>query len=229
MKFRLENIPFTHISITLLVLVFVSFGYRSWFYTPKRTANLIEADLLIIAKTLKEIDDTCSILSVKYDRNFLDFFTVPRGFEGSEVGPLNLANPENWEGPYFKDNPSMKGFPYEVVQGADGYFVVPPQSVALPNGKIIGQDIIITKDTEVLPMIRPGGELYYKGFALARKLDFKIGDINTPSKEELETMRVKKELREAGHAVPFAHNSHHHIAREKIGSPETGAPIERIL
>lgn len=101
----------------------------------------------------KRIDEQCTILSFDHEKNYIDFLTV-KNFEGSEIGAMNLAHPENWEGPYMEAKPVVNDKQYAIVKTKNGYYVVPGDGIQLSNGKVVGKDIIINKDTDMEALLK---------------------------------------------------------------------------
>lgn len=196
---------FTIFSGTLLSLIFLLVFFKMYYTKPYFVASLIKADLAQVESILHDIDKRCEILGVQSAVEPINFLTI-KDFSGSMVGGINLAHPKNWKGPYLDQNPSIQKKFYELVTAQDGIFIVPGRGVQLPNGTVIGRDIMITKNTKVLPLTEPGGYLYYKGVPLAKKISFKVGDwsYTAPKEETLET--INKTLREFNAAMPFSEN-----------------------
>ena len=83
---------------------------------------------------------------------------------------MNLAYPEKWHGPYLERNPSVQGIEYQVVYTRKGYFITPGQGVKLPNGKIIGKDIILDENADIELMMHDDQALSYRGQPLAAQI-----------------------------------------------------------
>jgi hypothetical protein len=197
---------FPVISSTLFGALILLFVLRMVYTKPNYIATVISDDVTIIAAAFEKIDQDCSILSFEHERNFVDFFNV-KSFAGSRVGPINLAYPNNWKGPYLESNPTMQEKFYEVVLSKGGLVVVPGEGVKLPNGKVVGKDIKITPKTDLEPMIKEGGSLCYGGKRLASPLNFLIGDWEQPREEKLKRMKELGDmLKRFNEAMPFAKN-----------------------
>ncbi len=192
-------------SITLLTLLLLAFVARVFHNKPYFTAILIKTDIKQIVCALNRIDHDCSILKIENKNNYVDFLNVEK-FTGSEVGPLNLAYPKNWRGPYISDNPTMQGKPYRIVKTKNGVFVVPGDFVKLPNGLRVGKDFKIDYNSDVAKMIGNGGQLNYKGRVLGAKLEFKIGDWPKPVMKKEEIAEINSVLEEFNAAMPFTQN-----------------------
>lgn len=156
------------------VLLFVLFGVAVYrlFYQARTVVNSIVVEHIAqLGDIFKKINDTCVITDVTQPVNHINFLTV-KSFVGSEIGPLNLAYPKEWRGPYLKDNPSIQGHVYEIVKTKQGYYIVPGMGVQLTNGKVMGKDIVITPDTDMHALIEKG-TLRHDGKALAIPLPMK--------------------------------------------------------
>jgi len=193
---------FPILSSFFLLILFGFLFYKFSFGRSVYVARYIASETETVAKILKDIDEGCNILSIRGDRCFVDFLTV-KDFVGSEVGCLNLAHPKVWKGPYLNDNPAVNGILFEIVKTSDGYYVLPGVGVKLPNGFVVGTDIKIDGNTDITTMLQPGGNLEYKGFRLAQKLDFKIGDWNLLPKQKEKIEKIGKSLEEITEALPY--------------------------
>ena len=128
-----------------LVIIYVFVVRRE---TSSYLNNLI-ADNVVQLKTIFErIDSTCGIIDFEYEKNWINFLNVGT-FLGSEVGPMNLRNSRNWEGPYLRDNPTIQEKEYQIVKVREGYAVMPGVGVRLSNGAVVGIDILVTPHTSV--------------------------------------------------------------------------------
>lgn len=160
---------------TLLILLFGVSFYR-FFYQARVIVDLVIIEHMQQFETIfKKINNTCVITAVAHDTNYIDFLNV-RSFVGSEVGSLNLAYPKQWQGPYVKDNPTIQGHLYQIVKTKHGYYIVPGMGVRLTSGKIMGKDIIITRDTDIQKLIDTD-VLRYQGKSLAVPLPIKGSEI----------------------------------------------------
>jgi len=175
---------------TLLMVIGLCIFFALLFFTTKydskeNKAQMIAHDLQLIESILKKIHKDCEISGFTHTKNPLTFFTVGT-FTGSEVGTLNLVHPDKWKGPYHKDNPSIQGFEYQVIQAKDGLFIVPGDGVKLPNGKIIGRDILLDGHSVVEDMLHKDNLLCYKEYCFAKKFDISssiIQDLENSSEE----------------------------------------------
>jgi len=196
---------FPLISTVTFGLIILMFVLRFVYTRPQIVASLIENDIGMISLSLERIDARCSILKIVGDKSNIDFLNVKK-FEGSVVGPLNLAYPENWEGPYLKSNPTLSGTFYQIVKAKDGVFIVPGEGVALPNDIVIGKDLVINQDLFLENHIVSGGLLSFKGRSFGKKLDFKIGDWKTWELQKDKVKELDRMLEELNTAMPFTKN-----------------------
>lgn len=133
------------------------------------SGEAMAGDVVMLASIFQSIHKDCRILSFDYQRNPINFLTVGT-FAGSEVGSMNLGYPDKWQGPYLEDNLAMQGKEYEIVRTDAGYFIVPGQDVKLPDGKIVGKDIIFDEHADIPSLIKEGGSLNFKGKPLAASI-----------------------------------------------------------
>ncbi|MCL4360730.1 hypothetical protein M1446_00030 [Candidatus Dependentiae bacterium] len=121
--------------------------------------NLYE-QLTHIKHIFEQIDKDCQIIGFEHDKNPINFFNV-ENFVGSEIGAMNLAYPNKWKGPYIEQNPTYQNKFYQVIKTANNeYFIVPGDDVELPNGKVIGKDIIIEKNSDIEKMMEDPQQLF---------------------------------------------------------------------
>lgn len=160
------------IAIGGLLAVFLIWTVSSYFYEkPIHTANMMAQDIAKLAAIFEQIEKECGISSFDYQANPINFLTIKKdGFVGSEVGSMNLARPEKWQGPYLQDNLEIQEKEYQVVSTNKGYFIVPGQGVELPNGKIIGTDIILDEKADIAAMMHDKDKLMVEGKPLAAPL-----------------------------------------------------------
>ncbi len=172
------------IGSALVLIFFVVIYFIGFFYENKRDAGIeISGDIAHLVSIFKKIDKDCGILSFDYQKNPIDFLTVTK-FVSSEIGSMNLAYPQNWKGPYVDDNPEMQAKMYQVVRTKQGYFITPGDGVKLPNGKVIGKDIILDENADIFSMMGNQNELLYKDKALAAPLTLSKGKVLTPVQME---------------------------------------------
>lgn len=163
-----QMLPFFVASLfTALFAISVLMVYRQ---AKTATDVMIHQNLTELQKIFEKIDKDCRILRVKHAKNHIDFLTV-KHFVGSEVGGLNLAYANRWQGPYLKDNPSMQQQVYVLLKNKQGYFIVPGDGVVLNNGKKIGIDIILNEKTDMNKMLQDKNGLMSSSGALGVKLN----------------------------------------------------------
>lgn len=155
-------------SAIIIGLVFVSF-FNFYYRASTFTANIITDDVKKLAMIFNAINRQCRILGFDHVQNPINFLNVEK-FSGSEVGSMNLAYPEKWEGPYLYDNPTVQNKEYMVVSTESGYFITPGDGVKLPNDKVIGSDIIFDKKSDLIQMMYDKTQLYYRGNPLAARV-----------------------------------------------------------
>ncbi len=155
----------------MAVFFFVALSIVDTMYRSKDDAGLIMADDIVRLKNVfQRIHQDCGIIDFDAQKNPINFLNVVK-FSGSEVGPMNLAHPEKWHGPYMQDNPTIYHSAYQVVSTKKGYFITPGDGVTLPNKKIIGKDIVLDKNADIEKMMMDSQALSYKDKPLAAHLD----------------------------------------------------------
>jgi len=164
-------IPISILAFFIFLIFLALFNLRVT--SKSQLAQFIHRDITQLKNILEKIDKECKILSFDYQKNRINFLNVPQKLPGSEVGPMNLAYPKNWKGPYLVDNPTYLNKEYLVVQTNDGYFITPGEKVKLPNEKIIGKDIILNKEANISTMMTQPDKLMFKNQPLAVKLNIK--------------------------------------------------------
>jgi hypothetical protein len=153
------------------IAFFISTTLMDTWYRAKDDVGMMIADAVVeLRDTFHRIHTTCAIIDFDEQKNHINFLNVEK-FTGSEVGPMNLAHPEKWQGPYLKENPTMQHIAYQVVSTKKGYFITPGDGVKLPNSKIVGKDIILDKKSNIEAMMSNAEQLMYKDRPLAARLD----------------------------------------------------------
>lgn len=132
-------------------------------------ADLIVRDVTELKAIFERIDKECGILSFDYQKNRINFLNNVK-FVGSEVGPMNLIHPDKWQGPYVDDNPTYQGKEYLVVRTKKGYFITPDDRVHLPNGAVIGTDIVLDENADIAAMMSNEKQLMFDNKPLAAQL-----------------------------------------------------------
>ena len=156
------------LTASLLGLLFCIALYRYYMQMETITNDIIVDHVEELADIFKKIDKECQIIGFEHEKNYIDFLNVAK-FDGSEVGSMNLAYPSEWKGPYIKDNPTVQEKLYNVVVAKNGYYVAPGDGVVLANGKVIGKDIIINKDSDFDALTSDSAALLYNNQPMARK------------------------------------------------------------
>lgn len=150
-----------------LIGSFFYFSFFSTFYRSKQITGILIADNIErLAGIFKEINDTCGIINFDLKKNPINFLNVEK-FASSEVGPMNLAHPEKWHGPYLPDNPTIHDKEFQIIYTKKGYFVTPGDGLTLPNGKVIGKDFVLDENSDIPMMMLNKKELLFEGKALA--------------------------------------------------------------
>lgn len=161
----------TPILTIVLLAVLVGISVFSLVYkSNSNTVALIDNDLNLLVDAFTRIDQDCRIVHFDYALNTINFLNVT-AFVGTEVGAIHVAFPERWKGPYMKENPMIQGQEYMVVVTHQGCFITPGTGVRLPNGKVMGIDIVLNEDADIESMMKPDGLLNYKDKPLAAKLN----------------------------------------------------------
>jgi len=174
-----KGCPNVIIPVLTVILFFILIGVSLFklFYDVKVSSDaIITQEVKQLVKIFKRIDKKCKIIDFDYQKNNINFLNVEK-FTGSEVGPMNLVYPQNWEGPYLKDNPTIQGKEYQIVKTKKGYFIVPGQGVKLSNGKVIGKDIVFDRNADIPKMMVDEKFLNFKGESLAVPLDVGVSDM----------------------------------------------------
>lgn len=162
-------IPFFVVLVTTSLIMLASL--RTIYRTSDFTAAIISNDLSCIAHALTKLHTSCTIVSFEREHSPLDFLTMPSLPTFAKNKHLTVAQPEKWRGPYLTEIPTVQGKAYEICRAYDGYFLIPGRGVQLPNGLVMGVDLIITPEILVAPLLSTGKALNYKGEQLAKKLD----------------------------------------------------------
>lgn len=152
------------------ILAFIGLSIKESFYDKRQISGcIIVDDVAKLQKIFERIHQTCQIISFDYQKNPINFLNV-KEFTSSEVGPMNLAHPKNWQGPYVQDNLEVQGVAYQVVRTKQGHFIIPGDGVVLPNGKKLGSEVPIDENTDISALTKDNQPLNYHGKALAALL-----------------------------------------------------------
>lgn len=169
--------------VLFIVLVGIS-AFRLFYDVRVGTDQIIAQEVKQLVDVLKTIDKTCKIIDFDYQKNPINFLNVQK-FTGSEVGPMNLAYPKKWAGPYLLDNPTIQQKEYMVVRTKQGYFVTPGEGVRLGNGKVVGKDIVLDEDAKIPALMRDPNGLQSEGKALAAPLHVGMSPVQNVIMENL--------------------------------------------
>lgn len=167
----MKHTIFYYIACAAIIGLFVGVGIWQQYLQIKqvRAADMTE-DLVQIHAILTQIHQTCQIIGFEGQKNTINFLTI-KEFVGSEVGPMNLAAPEHWQGPYVQTNPETQGTHYQIVKSKKRYFITPGDQVRLPNGAVIGKDIVFDEAVDIPALIESEQGLQFKGKPLAIELE----------------------------------------------------------
>jgi len=160
-------------AIAVFLVIFAGFAIISLRYGRKNASvDVLTSDINELEEIFKKINKTAKIISFDHQKNWIDFLHIKKdGFIGSEVGSMNLAYPDRWEGPYLKDNPTYRGKEYQIVRTKKGYFIVPGDGVTLPNGKVIGKDIILDENADIKALAYDKNGLRFNNNSLTVRID----------------------------------------------------------
>jgi hypothetical protein len=167
----MKNSWYAYLFGALLVLIAgVSIYFLLW-RSKAIVDDVVVEDVQHLQQIFKKINDRCGIINFDYQKNLIDFLTV-KSFVSSEIGTMNLAYANNWEGPYVQDNPEIEGKYYQIIKTIKGYFITPGDGVKLANGKVIGSDIVLDYNTDIEKlMMDPTALQSYNKKPLAAKID----------------------------------------------------------
>ena len=162
---------FASISIGMVFLILFAWSFYSLFYLARVEKNeLIFQQANKLVEILTRIDKSCGIIGFDGEKNPVNFLNI-KSFAGSEVGPINLARPQNWQGPYLTANPTIQDKHFYILKTRKGLYLVPGDGVKLSNRKVLGTDIIITANTDIQELLQQQSGLWYQGKPLIIKLE----------------------------------------------------------
>ncbi len=166
---RIKEMKHPHQLYTLIgiivVLAFVALSMKDTIYRWYQLAGRdITQDLTTLQAVFNNINESCTIIGFAQVKNPVNFLTVG-SFAGSQVGSMNLANPAGWQGPYMQANLNTQGKEYQIVRAQDGYFILPGDGVILPTRKVMGKDVTVDENTQMISLLEQ--EFTYKGKPLA--------------------------------------------------------------
>jgi len=134
------------------------------------TDALIVHDVTQLKQIMESVHKDCKIIDLEHTKNYVDFLTVEK-FVGSEIGAVNLSYPQNWKGPYVKDNPTVQQQQYIILKNKNGYYIVPGDGVTLGNGKKVGKDIVLDENSDVEALLQDSNALKSTQGSLGIKVD----------------------------------------------------------
>lgn len=159
--------------LTSFIALFIVISLYNWRYRAREyDPALIVKELRQLQEIFMRIDKDCKILGFDHIKNPINFLNVGT-FTGSEVGSMNLGYPKNWKGPYATDNPHVQNIEYQIIKTNKGFFITPGDGVVLPNGKIVGKDVILNENSDIATMMHDDRALMSKGHELAAALPLK--------------------------------------------------------
>lgn len=161
--------PLVAIAVILGLIGFSVFTFRA--RKARDKGIMLASDIANLAQIFQKIDATAGIAGFDFPKNEINFLNIKKdGFIGSEVGSMNLIRPARWEGPYVNEISSLQEQSYMVVRTKHGYFITPRDGVRLPNGKVIGADIIIDENSDIDAMSNDDNFLAYNSSPLAARI-----------------------------------------------------------
>lgn len=201
----------------VLFVVLVGIALFRLFYQVRTISDeMISREVVQLVDIFKRIDKKCRIISFDYQKNHINFLNV-KSFVGSEVGPMNLVYPENWEGPYLEDNPIIQGKEYQIVNTKKGYFITPGDGVVLNNRKVVGKDIILDENADIPAMMLDENALNFKGKALAAPLPVGVSAIGKVALENIvragDGLVMEEQIKSGVHLA--SQDKLHHVSDER--------------
>lgn len=155
---------------TLIVVILFSSGVYYIVNGVRKSTDLVIADhIQMLSSIFTTINTTCGIIDFEHARNYVDFLNV-KSFTGSEVGSMNLKNPQHWQGPYVEDNPTIQEKMYVILKTKNGYYLVPDDGVELRNRTVIGKDLVLDSQTNIDELLQPRGPLNYRNRPLGARI-----------------------------------------------------------
>ena len=157
---------------TFIILILLGITFLNWRSSSKRdVGHYIAQDVSRLSTIFEDINNTAGILGFDRQKNEINFLNIKKdGFVGSELGSMNLMYPAKWQGPYENEMPRIQEEDYMIVHTKKGYFITPGEGVQLPNGMVIGDDIILDEDADIEHMMHNEDLLSYDGRPLAAKI-----------------------------------------------------------
>ena len=158
--------------ILALVVVAICTSVIMKYLSQARVANdgLIADQVQQLYTIFNRINESCKITGFRHKKDHIDFLNTI-SFAGSVVGPMNLLEPEKWQGPYVDESITMNGKEYQIVATKTGFYIVPGDGVKLSNGQIVGKTLMIGPKSNIEQMMRDPQALLSNGSALAARID----------------------------------------------------------
>src|SRR5690348_2978820 len=117
---RQHHINFLKIIIVaILATLFLTSIYVFWKEKGKSVDYFMSQDIERLSIIFNKIQQQCYITGFESNKNPIDFLNVI-SFSGSQVGSMNLAFPQKWQGPYLKQNLKMQNKFYEIFKNKQG-------------------------------------------------------------------------------------------------------------
>ncbi|MBA3752185.1 hypothetical protein H0X06_05355 [Candidatus Dependentiae bacterium] len=131
--------------------------------------HTIAKDIGMLQGLFNTINESSKIIAIRSQKSPINFLNV-QSFAGSFVGPLKVAYPENWKGPFRTEPLEFQGKEYEIVCTKKGFYIVPGEGVVLANGKVIGETLKFTEESDIDAMIADPAQLLSQSYPLAVKI-----------------------------------------------------------
>lgn len=182
--------PYVAVAVICALIGFSILTFRARKMRDKGV--MLANDIARLAQIFQNIDATAGIAGFDFPKNEINFLNIKKdGFVGSEVGSMNLIRPARWDGPYVNEVSSLQEQNYMVVKTAKGYFITPRDGVKLPNGKVMGTDIILDESSDIPSLMLDDQALSFNGNPLAAPIT-----ISGRSELPADTIPVEVELPE---------------------------------
>ena len=164
------------LAIVLFAALFCLSLFQLYQQSQTHVNKVLASDVALLGQIFTKIHTQCGIVGFEHERNFIDFLTVGT-FSGSQIGSMNVLRARAWQGPYLKQIPTLQEKQYEIVRAKTGYYIVPGHGVRLAGGAVMGKDIVVTPQTDIEAMLRPGGILTSDNHQLAYKVPMGVSDV----------------------------------------------------
>lgn len=171
---RHNNKPFRWYPIVSVAIICGLIGFSIYTFRARKMRDkgvILAQDVARLSCIFAQIDATAGIAGFDFQKNEINFLNIKKdGFVGSEVGSMNLIRPARWEGPYVNEVSSLQEQNYMIARTQQGYFITPRDGVKLPNGKVIGKDILLDENADIETMMQDNLMLAHNGAPLAAKI-----------------------------------------------------------